>query len=183
MKQGFAATSTDAICTAAGVSKETLYRCYRTKSDLLVDILQQMAIEQSLGDNAKVVWQQALQTGQLEPALTIIAQALIANLMEPTYLGMLRIMLAERYHFPGLEGVFREAIPRRGLASLTELLTQAQAQGLARVEQPELMARFFVGPLLTYLIADGLLAEDNLPKPPSSETISQIVKIFLRLIT
>lgn len=45
LKNGFAATSMDAITAAAGISKETLYRYYDTKASLFADVLGQLIAE------------------------------------------------------------------------------------------------------------------------------------------
>src|SRR5258706_8512422 len=47
LRQGYLATSIDAILTEAGISsKETLYRHYASKEDLFVDVLGHLTLEQ-----------------------------------------------------------------------------------------------------------------------------------------
>jgi TetR/AcrR family transcriptional repressor of mexJK operon len=43
-------------------------------------------------------------------------------------------------------------------------------------------ARMFVGPLLTYAVLDGLLAEGP-PRPPAQEKIEDIVDLYTKAIT
>lgn len=180
LQQGFAATSTDAICQQAGVSKETLYRHFSGKTALLVDILQNLTVGNSLGEKSRTVWQQALTERQLEPALLEVAQAIMDTLMNPVYLGLLKIIMAEGQNLSELKPFIRESIPRQGLLILTGFFSQAQQAGLVKPGSPQLLARFFVGPLLTYLIADGLLAPDRQPQPPSAQQIQEIVSNFAR---
>ena len=40
----------------------------------------------------------------------------------------------------------------------------------------------FVGPLLTYAVLDGLLAEGP-PRPPAQEKIEDIVDLYMKAIT
>ncbi len=42
LERGFAGTSTDAIASEAGVSKQTLYVYYASKEELLADVLQHL---------------------------------------------------------------------------------------------------------------------------------------------
>ena len=46
----------------------------------------------------------------------------------------------------------------------------------------ETAARMFVGPLLTYAVLDGLLAEGP-PRPPAQEKIEEIVDLYMKAIT
>ena len=43
-------------------------------------------------------------------------------------------------------------------------------------------ARMFIGPLLTYAVLDGLLAEGP-PHPPAREKIEEIVDLYMKAIT
>ena len=45
LRDGFAASSTDAIAAEAKVSKRTLYAYYPSKEDLFVDVLRKLTIE------------------------------------------------------------------------------------------------------------------------------------------
>jgi hypothetical protein len=46
----------------------------------------------------------------------------------------------------------------------------------------ETAAHMFVGPLLTYAVLDGLLAEGS-PRPPAQEKIEEIVDLYMKAIT
>lgn len=43
-------------------------------------------------------------------------------------------------------------------------------------------SRAFVGPLLTYVLLDGLFVGDGPPRPPSSERIEAAVDLFMKSI-
>jgi hypothetical protein len=41
----------------------------------------------------------------------------------------------------------------------------------------------FVGPLLTYVLMDGLFVGDGPPRPPAPERIEELVDLFVGAIT
>lgn len=64
---------------------------------------------------------------------------------------------------------------------LTTLLMRAEAQGVARVGDPEMAARLFLGPILTYALLDGLLAAGE-PAVPSPERLNVMIDLFMQMI-
>jgi len=185
LENGFANTSTDAIRKEAGVSKETLYAYYARKEDLLTDVLQHLVhhivrdSQPPLSDAADT----AIATrDDLRDVLTRLAQEAIVDIMQPTYLALLRIIIAESPRVPQLGELFRATIPARGFRNISALLQQAHARGIARVPDVETAARMFIGPLLTYAILDGLFIVDGPPRPPAPERIAAIVALFMETI-
>lgn len=65
---------------------------------------------------------------------------------------------------------------------LSALFAETDAAGLTHVPEPELAVRMFVGPLLSYVLADGLLTPGRAPQPPSDATISTLVDLYLRTV-
>jgi AcrR family transcriptional regulator len=160
------------------VSKQTLYRYYQSKEDLFADILQQLTHQRTWrAVSAERLFESRAVLAQ---TLTELAQALVASLMHPTYLALLRVMLAEMPHIPQIAPLFRSTVPQRGIADLLTLFQRAHEAGLIALPDPELAVRLFVGPLLTYVITDGLFASDGVPHSPTPERIAEIVQLFLQ---
>jgi TetR/AcrR family transcriptional repressor of mexJK operon len=184
LRDGFAGATMDAIAAAAGVSKQTLYHYYQSKEDLFVDILQQLTLERTRGFVLDAVGETGLNSHEeLEAALTQLAQRMLLTLMQPTYIALIRVIVAETARFPHLAPLFRAAVPERGMAILMMLLERARAQGLIAAHDPEVMARLFAGPLLTYVITDGLGAPNTTPQLPPPERVAMLVRLFIRAIT
>jgi len=183
LENGFANTSTDAIIKEAGVSKETLYAYYASKEDLLTDVLQHLVHHLPRDPQPLLNAAAAIGTRDgLRDVLTHFAQEVITDIMQPTYLALLRIIIAESPRVPQLGELFRATIPAQGFRNIAALLQQAHARGVARVPDVDTAARMFIGPMLTYAILDGLFVVDGPPRPPAPERIAAIVALFMETI-
>ncbi len=180
---GFAGASTDAIRAAAGISKETLYRYYPSKEELFADVLRQLTLENphrpilDLLEGAT-----AGNSDEFRVALTEIAQAIATTLMQPDYVALLRVIFAEAPRFPQLRGLFRATIPEQAMRGIAALLAHARTAGLIHVDDLDAATRLFLGPLLTYLVLDGLLATEESPQPPEPDRIARIVALYLNAV-
>ena len=184
MRYGFEGTSMDAIAEEAQVSKPTLYRYYQNKETLFVAVLEQLALHQPSESNLVVLQDTPMESlATLEHILTVWAQTTLENIMQPTYLGLLRLLIAELPRFPRLGALFFQAVPQQGGSFLMQLLESAQAHGIIRCNHREAAIRLFVGSLLTYVLGDGLLAADGIPHPPSPGQVKGLVHVFLQAIT
>lgn len=183
LRQGFAATSTDAITTAAGVSKQTVYSYFPSKEVLFSEVLRHLIDEKTPQQLEHHVNAAPLETREeLQRALTTLAQRLIDTLMNPTYLSLIRITLAEFTRFPQLGQSFKEAVPHRVMSQVRRFLERAHSAGLAEVPDFDAATRLFLGPLIMHVILDGLLSPDNGPQPPSLTRIEELVGHFMRVI-
>src|SRR5205807_1793496 len=112
-RQGFEGTSMDAIAEAAHVSKQTLYRYYENKEALFVATLRRLALHHTAAQTLQEVQGTPIDSlAALEQALVTWAQLTIENIMQPTYLALLRILIAEIPRFPYLGSLFTSAVPQ-----------------------------------------------------------------------
>ncbi|MDQ2717910.1 MAG: TetR/AcrR family transcriptional regulator [Chloroflexota bacterium] len=184
MRYGFEGASMDAIAEEAQVSKPTLYRYYQNKEALFVAVLEQLALHQpSEGDLLAFQGTPMNSLPTLEHALTVWAQTTLENIMQPTYLGLLRLLIAELPRFPTLGTLFFQAVPQQGGSFLMVLLESAQVHGIITCDDREAAIRLFVGSLLTYVLGNGLLAADGIPHVPSPEQVAALARVFLQAIT
>jgi TetR/AcrR family transcriptional regulator, mexJK operon transcriptional repressor len=180
LRHGFAGTSMDAIALAANVSKQTLYRYYQNKEALFVAVLEQLALDH-LAEPALLAARNMPMDSRatLERALTLWAQLSIAHILQPAYVGLLRLLIAELPRFPQLGGRFFQAVPQQGGAFLQTLLESARSHGVVAVDDLEPAVRLLAGPLLTYVLSHGLLAADGVRQPPAPEQLTAIVQLAL----
>lgn len=184
LERGFAGTSTDAISSEAGVSKETLYRHFPSKEELLADCLDHLVADFSMGELFAADGSQPINDrDDLRNALLGLAQGLVENLMQPDYLALARVIITETPRLPQLGNIFRSAVPENAFRSITNLLEKAQRAQVARVADAEAAARTFVGPLLTYVLIDGLLVGEGPIRRPQPDRIEAIVDLYLQAIT
>ena len=183
LQRGFAGTSTDAIASEAGVSKQTLYVYYASKEELLVDVMRHL-IHDNPQNRIPTVDEVSLGTyEEVRRTLSLLARRLIADLMQPDYLALIRVVIAEIPRLPQLGPLFRSALPERVLATISAILESAQQGGVIEVADMEAASRMFVGALLTYAIYDGLLVADEQPQPPAPERIEAVVDMFMKAIS
>jgi len=184
LQHGFQATSTDAIAAAASTSKETLYRYYAKKEDLFVDVLRSLTIE-------RLFWVQLMErstepknTQELRMLLRTTAQGLVETMMQPEYLAILRLIIAELPRFPELGTLFRQTVPAQGFNYFLMLLRSGQRNGVVREHiDPPTVARMFLGTLLTYALLDGLLQHMQAPQIPDPGAIDTFVDHMMEMIS
>lgn len=178
LERGFDGTTTDAITGQAGVSKETLYRWYRGKEELLVAVMREMTFEQVLAPDSFPL-PQVRTREDLEASLVRLAGAALERLMEPDYLALCRLAFAESGRRPQLVELFRRSVPEAGARVLTGFLADARERGLLRRDlDVTVAARLLVGPLLTWALTDGLMAAEAPARPPR-EALAEVVRLFL----
>ena len=182
LERGFAGTSTDAIAATAGVSKQTLYAYYSSKEELLADVLRHLIHEDPQHRLPAVDGGRFETADQVREAVALLARSMIANLMQPDYLALVRVVIAETPRLPRLGSLFRSVVPERVLANISAILESGRATGAIKAVDTDAAARMFAGALLTYVILDGLLVGDGPPRPPAAERIEAVVELFMKTI-
>jgi TetR/AcrR family transcriptional regulator, mexJK operon transcriptional repressor len=185
MQRGFTGTSMDLMAAEAKVSKQTLYRYYSNKEDLLYDVLTS-TLEQLNEEKIALTLGNPLPRNQdeLQCALLELAETVTGNLMSPKYLALARIVISEITRSAELGNIFREAVQKRVLHSIVIALQQSRHCAMVKIRDDELemAARMFVGPLLTFILHDGLMLADE-PLQPDRNTLGTFAHMFVRLIT
>jgi TetR/AcrR family transcriptional repressor of mexJK operon len=117
LDKGFERTSIDAITEAAGVAKRTIYLRYGDKKALFKASLQR-AIEEWIIPVERL---RAAETPDLQQTLLKIGQMLVANLMAPAGLRLLRITNAESGRMPEIGAYTYERGTQPTIGYLTDL--------------------------------------------------------------
>src|SRR5215212_151073 len=184
LRDGFAAASTDVIAAEAKVSKRTLYVYYPSKEELFADVMRKLTIENPQTRALESV--EEMSPGgeeELRRDLLELARKIVATMMQPDYLALLRTTIADTHRFPQLGGLFRATVPERAMRSLAIFIEKGRERGVVGPDvDGGTAARMFVGPLLTYAVLDGLLAEGP-PRPPAQEKLEEIVDLYMKAIT
>ncbi|KYF70449.1 TetR/AcrR family transcriptional regulator [Sorangium cellulosum] len=179
LEHGLGATSTDAIAAEAGVSKRTLYAHYPSK-----ELLLQSVIEELLAGPGQrgltMVAPLPEDAPAFRDALAGFLRAVLATLMQPDYIGLVRVVVAEIPRMPGLGEMLRETVPKRILGGLGRLLEHGQARGLVSFPSLDAAARMAIGGLLTHVLMEGLLVGDGPPRPPPPERVDEIVELLMQ---
>ncbi|WP_437817082.1 TetR/AcrR family transcriptional regulator [Sorangium sp. So ce1078] len=179
IERGVASTSTDALAAAAGVSKRTLYAYYPSKELLLQSVLEELIAEP--GQRELALASSIPEDAQaLRDALATFLRAVLTTLLQPDYIGLARVIIAEIPRMPELGALFRETVPRRVLNVVMRLLEHGQERGLVSFPSAETAARMAVGALLTHVVMDGLLVGDGPPRSPPLDRVDEIVGLLLQ---
>jgi AcrR family transcriptional regulator len=117
LDKGFEATSLNAITSSLGMSKRTVYAWYGDKLSLF-----KAALERAVDEWAVPLEQlQALESDDLEETLLRIAQLVVANMMSPAGLRLIRITNAESYRMPEIGAYLYGRGSRQIIVYLTDL--------------------------------------------------------------
>lgn len=182
LRDGYAATSTDAILAEAGIgSKETFYRHYASKEALFVDVLGQLTLEQP-DVVARLAQLPAPQdTASLRAALITIARELLSLMSQPAYQSLLRVVLAETPRFPKLGPLYRAAVPERGFAIVRSVLERARERNLIAESDLDAAVHAFVGGLLAYALTSLAFGGED-AKPPAIERADAVAEVVVRAL-
>lgn len=183
LKQGYLATSTDAILAEAGISsKETLYRYYASKEELFAAVMSQLTVDEPGFAGRRAELPRPHDLAALRQALIILAREVLTRMSQPEYLALLRIIIAETPRFPQLGPLFVSTIPQRGIATVKALLGEARAREIIADVNPEAVARALLGGLLTHIITNLAFAEQEAP-PLTLAHADELVEVVMRAIT
>ena len=185
LRDGFAATSTDAIAAEAKVSKRTLYSYYPSKEELFVDVLRKLTIENPQTRALESMEEMSPESREeLRGDLLELAHKIVSTMMLPDYLALLRTTIADVHRFPQLAGLFRATVPERAMSSFALFIERTRERGVIGEDvDGEAAARMFIGPLLTYAVLDGLFVAGGPPRKPATGRIEEIVDLYVKAIS
>jgi TetR/AcrR family transcriptional regulator, mexJK operon transcriptional repressor len=182
LENGLQRSTMEAIALAAHVSKPTLYRYFPDKQALFVGVLEHLATDPLDEGELAALQDVAIESQEdLERVLTSWAEKVLARTMQPAYLGLIRLLIAEVPRIPELGRLFQEAIPQHGAAYLVRILENARQREVVVVDDTDAALRLIVGPLLLEEMA-GLFSPSR-PSPPSRERIATLVRLTVRALT
>jgi TetR/AcrR family transcriptional regulator, mexJK operon transcriptional repressor len=175
LAQGYAGTTMDGVSSVAGVSKQTLYSYFPSKADLLAEILDEEIASLWIGEDPMPAFDTL---AELRGALLALAQGMTTRWMRDDALQLLRLVVGEVVRLPELRDGIREVFPGQLLAQVEGLIRSADDAGIVDAPHPDLSARMFLGPVMTFVSLDGLLRADSVA-PPDSRSLAYIVDAFL----
>ncbi|MFC4009963.1 TetR/AcrR family transcriptional regulator [Nonomuraea purpurea] len=183
LAEGFAGATTDAIAKAAGVSKQTLYVYYRSKEQLMVDVLGSL-LSRLNRDHAVLDGDRPVDSlPQLRATLVELASEVLKAISGSDYLALSRVIIADSPRVPEIGRLWAQTITGGVRLRVTELLERARDAGVIVVDDVEAATRLLTGGLLTYILPDGIVATDEPVTAPDRERVERIVDLFLRATT
>ncbi|MDD0972362.1 TetR/AcrR family transcriptional regulator [Pseudomonas fontis] len=138
LTHGYASTSMDAVATAAGVSKLTVYSHFTDKETLFVS-----AIEATCTAQLPELIFELPEGVPLEAVLFKIGCGFQALISSDHSVKLTRLIMTLGTQDPKLSQIFFEAGPLRVLREMEALLLRADQRGLLHIEQPAKAAEHF----------------------------------------
>jgi AcrR family transcriptional regulator len=154
-RHGYADLTMSGVANAAGVSSATLYRRWRSKLELVIDVLRARAEEREVPD-----------TGSLYSDLHAVVEGMVDVLTGSDHGSVLPGLIGEIMRNAELAKVFRSSLvaPRR--AAWAELLDRALERGELRDGLDyDLVGDLLTGPLYARLLITGLPITKSVATP------------------
>ncbi|CAM5465644.1 TetR family transcriptional regulator OS=Streptomyces rutgersensis OX=53451 GN=F0345_07020 PE=4 SV=1 [Streptomyces diastaticus subsp. diastaticus] len=147
---GYAKLTIEAIAARAGVGKQTIYRWWPSKGDVVLeaflDLVQRSAVPPKAGQGASAL----PDTGDLAADLKLVLRATVDELNEPSYADPARALAAEGILNPQLGARFLEQALAPGLRLYATRLATARENGEIRAETDVAIATDLLVAPLTY---------------------------------
>ncbi|OBF40711.1 TetR family transcriptional regulator [Mycobacterium sp. ACS1612] len=141
LSNGYQGTSVDQIAAAAEVSKQTVYKHFGDKHELLLAIVDgalQSTVTpfleriHGLGD-----------TTDLEADMTALAAAYLRAVLQEPVVQLRRLVVGEANRVPELARLYYDQAPVRALAAFADCFAALHRRGLLHVTEPDCAAEHF----------------------------------------
>jgi len=162
LEEGYAATSMSSIAAKLGGSKGTLYNYYGSKEELFAAVM----TAHCAVARARL---EVLDTSQgaLDERLRRFGEAYLDVILDEEFLSVHRLVTGESGRFPEIGVTFYEAAGKRGKGRLSEVFADEMDKGVIRRDDPEKVARLFMGLLRSDVHTRR--AWNLIPKPSPNE--------------
>lgn len=140
--RGYAATNTESVAQAAGISTKTLYRLIPNKAALF-----EATITDRLDRFASLVRLKACEGTDIEAALCAALLACGELILDKEVIALQRMILGESEQFPDIAETFYSKAIKRTESTLANWLKAQAKRGLIEIENPEVAAGMLLGML------------------------------------
>lgn len=143
---GFAGLTVEGVAARAGVAKTTIYRRYRSKTDLALGLLLEMVGEVSTRPY----------TGDTAAELVALVDRTVELMQTSVMGGIMKGLVSEVAADPQLAEVYRGQVVTRRQADVTELVERGKARGELREDlDPETVTDLLLGPIYYRFFLSG----------------------------
>ena len=179
LREGYGASSMEAIARMAGVSKQTIYANFVSK-----DALFEAIIRQKCDDILVPTVVDGEQVGSVSEVLSSIAEGFLSRVLSHENIRLFRIIVGESVRFPELAAAFYRSGPRLAADQLSVFLERAAAEGKLRIDDPLKAAELFFGMLRGDIYMRRLLDIDSaFDNQEAAHYVQITVQTFLKAHT
>ncbi len=173
LEHGFEATTIEAISSALGMSRRTIYSRYGDK-----DTLFRAALQRAISEWIVPVEQlRAAESDDLEETLLGVARLWLANIRRPSGWRLVRIANTEAFTRPEVAQYLRAQMGAATIGYVTDLLNRRLRGGAAVPDAEDAAAAFMI------LVVEGTVQLAVWDTPDDAEferTLAYRVRLFLR---
>jgi AcrR family transcriptional regulator len=141
LENGYAGTNTDEIAAVSAVSKQTIYRHFADKDELVREAL--LSLISDAENQGAESFDALAETDDLRRDLRIFARQHLHDVIQPDIMRIRRRIIAEVDRFPDVARAWYDAAPKRGHEKLAATFARLQERGFLRMEDPLLAAEQF----------------------------------------
>ncbi|MGB3767172.1 MAG: TetR/AcrR family transcriptional regulator [Phormidesmis sp.] len=172
---GYASTSMDRVASAAGVSKATVYSHFQDKAGLFSAVVEQLA-EDRFQPMLFDLHDESTLKGDPRTVLTGLAQKFLDEAAcDSQFCEFMRLIVGESGRFPELSAPYVENVAKPLVDVITRYLDGCEALDL---NDPEAIARTFVGTLVYFIILQRVLGGSSLMPMEGDRMISTLVDLI-----
>ncbi len=141
LEKGYAGTNTDEVAALSSVSKQTIYRHFADKDDLVREAIRGLIA--AAEDQGAEAFDALAESDDLERDLRIFARQHIFDVIQPDIMQMRRRIISEVDRFPDIALAWYEAAPKRAREKLAECFERLCDRGLLHIADSEIAAEQF----------------------------------------
>lgn len=182
LQHGLQQTSMDAVAAEAGTTKQTVYRYFGSKEQLFVAVLKSLVVERLQPDIRGTLPTEPQPDGALEDTLLDVANRILDHVLDPTYIELVRILIAEAREFPELAELFRTTAIEPMARALTELIAVTAPNDPDRPNTTPAGLRLFVAPILNYEL-EAMLGDPASVHTRARSELPALVKLVTTAIS
>jgi TetR/AcrR family transcriptional repressor of mexJK operon len=168
LRQGYGVSSMDQIAQEAGVTKQTVYRYFASKSELFCAVMQRVRTAEAEPYR--------FGGGAIAEELSGFASYLLGFHLQAQALGLYRIMLTEAAS-EDLLATFKKQGPQQVLQPLIEYLSQ-----MTHLEDPAFCAQMFATMILAPRNQLLMSNMQEMKKSAQKEHVLKVTKLLLKMI-
>lgn len=179
LERGYLGASMDEIASAAGVSKQTVYKQFSSKEALFVEVVSSMTEEASARVHKEIPPLEA--GGDVAEYLQMYAMRQLEVVLTPPLMRLRRLVIGEAGRFPRLAEVLYERGPQSAMEAFARSLEGLAARGLLAVDDPAMAASHFNWLVMSAPLHRAmLLGDDAIPGPADLRRhAAEAVRMFL----
>lgn len=141
LSNGYQGTSMDQVAASAEVSKQTVYKHFGDKQELLLAIVDH-ALQSTVAPFVDRIAALA-DTADIEADLIALATDYLRAVLQEPVVQLRRLIIGEANRLPSLARLYYEQAPARTLAAFAECFGRLNDSGLLHVPHPERAAEHF----------------------------------------